>query len=174
MTSEATRAIIDHLSDRTDEQSTEPHKKIGDRLGGYPEWLEPFFARVAAPVGDVMRIEYSTAVVSLSEDWFAVTGSVVVITDTAVISGRFKADRDRMYPEGTVRAWPRSTIERVSIDEIRSSDEESDPERAEDAAVVTLALPGATRIVMPPATAPHELPVWDSRLLAFLPQLLRS
>jgi hypothetical protein len=172
MTSEATRAIIAHLSTRIDEQSAMPLKKI-DLRDGDSGWIEPFLTRAAAAIADVADIEYATGVVSVSDDRSTVSGTVVVITHTVVISGTFQTDRDRLFPEGRVKAWPRAAIERVSVDEIRSAEYEGDPKRPDDAAVVTLVLSGNARIHMPPAAAEHELPVWDSRFLAFLPNLLR-
>jgi hypothetical protein len=177
MTSATTRAIIEHLSDRIDEQSAMPLKKIDLRdrdRDRDSSWIEPFLVRAAAIIGDVADIEYSTGVVSMSRDRLIVSGAVVVITRKVVISGAFQTDRAELIPEGRVKAWPRAAIERISIDEIRSSEDESDPKHQEDAAVVTLVLSGNVRIHMPPAAAEHEIPVWDSRLLAFLPGLLRS
>ncbi|MFT2694326.1 hypothetical protein [Clavibacter zhangzhiyongii] len=174
MTFSSARAIIDHLTERINNQSPSSLTAIAFHADLNPNWLDKFLARVAAPIGNVADIQYSSGViVHPSGDQEQLRGGVVVITADVVVSATFDADAQELRTRGEVRVWRRSQIERVTVGPVTLPVGDEPGVRSMNGnASVTLTMPGEHEVQVPFGT--EDALVWDAALLAFLPALLRA
>jgi hypothetical protein len=173
MTSDTLRDTVAHLAARIESLSNLRFGNLTFATKRYPDWAEGALARVAIVVGAVDRIHYSTGVLKQSEDMKTYFVEVLVITDDVIVHGEFSTARDRLQPEGSVVAWRRSKLEHVNVGQVWPADPEAYSEEGQSgSAEATLVMTGGVEIQVP---SRRESPrTWDSELLRFLPELLRS